>query len=284
MKKLILIFSICLFFPTWGVQRPESMDLEEAPDPLQKIKKLKVKSVSDLSRLSPFRDVVVIQKRYLPKTFRGEVGLSLNGLLNNKFFYSGGINGQVGFFVQEQFGFGISGMVFDRQKRGISKDLIRKNNLYPFTNVESHYYGGAYFKWNPFFGKFAFSFLEDQIVYFDMFFLLGGGVVYITKGTDKDIEEYKKLGLTVVEEKKKNSLNNNVYYVPGKKWWPAGMVGFGQTLALNKDWGLEWNLRWISYYRKLVDERGLNKDEDGFTTDMHLSVGVNYYFPGVKYR
>lgn len=277
MKKLILIFSVFLFFPTWGVQRSESVDWKEAPDPLHKIKKLKVKSVSDLSRLSPFRDVVVIQKRYLPKTFRGEVGLSLNGLLNNKFFYSGGLSGQLGFFVQEQFGFGVSGMAFDRVKRRVATDLKEKNGLTPFTDVESHYYGGAYFKWNPFYGKFAFSFLENQIIYFDMFFLLGGGMVYITKGTDEEIEE-------TLSNPKVESDNPGVYYAPEKKWWPAGMLGFGQTFAINKDWGVEWNLRWIFYHRRLVDGRGSSKVETGWTTDMHLSVGVNYYFPGVKYR
>ena len=279
MKKLILIFFFLLPLTAWGVKGPRGEDLEVAPDPLDKIKKLKVKSVSDLSRLSPFRDVVVIQKRYLPKTFRGEVGVSLNGLLNNKFFYSGGLSGQLGFFVREQFGFGFSGMAFGRIQRVVSKDLIEANGTIPFTNVNSRYYGGGYFKWNPFYGKFAFSFLENRIVYFDMFFLLGGGVIYITKGTSKEIE------ISLASDKlDQEKINQNIYLAPEKNWWPAGMAGFGQTFAMNKDWGLEWNLRWVVYYRKLIDERTNRFVADGWTTDMHLTVGVNYYFPGVKYR
>ncbi|MCY4512218.1 MAG: outer membrane beta-barrel domain-containing protein [Bdellovibrionales bacterium] len=272
MKTLILIFSILLSFSVWGIRGQET-------DSLQKIKKLKVKSVSDLSRLSPFKDVVVIQKRYLPKTFRGEVGLALNGLLNNKFFYSGGMRGQLGFFVQEQFGFGVSGMAFWRAQKDVATDLIEVNGKIPFTNVDSRYYGGGYFKWNPFYGKFAFSFLEDHIIYFDMFFLLGGGVIYVTKGTSKEVET--TIANTKLDPEK---VNPNVYYAPEKKWWPAGMLGFGQTFALNKDWGLEWNLQLIVYYRRLVHDQDSSKHQKGFTTDMHLSVGVNYYFPGVKYR
>ena len=111
-----------------------------------------------------------------------------------------------------------------------------------------------------------------------MFFLLGGGMIYITKGTSKEIE-------TSLASDKLNPdlLNQNVYYAPEKKWWPAGMVGFGQTFALNKNWGFEWNLRWVIYYRKLIHEQNSSIIE-GWTTDMHLSIGVNYYFPGVKYR
>ena len=279
MKHFILTFFILLPLTAWGVR-----DLAEASDSFQKIKKLKVKSVSDLSRLSPFRDVVVIQKRYLPKTFRGEAGLSLTGLLNNKFFISGGLRGQLGFFVREQFGFGVSGMVFGRVLKNVSIDLIENNGIYPFTNVRSRYYGGGYFKWNPFYGKFAFSFLKDRVVYFDMFFLLGGGVIYITKGLSEQIDESIK---EILEEDKSNQdpfSNPNVHYAPTKNWWPAGMFGFGQTFALNKDWGLEWNLRWFIYYRELVHERDSSKVQKGGTTDMHLSIGVNYYFPGVKYR
>ena len=278
MKKFILIFFVLLPLTAWGIKGPRGEDLEVAPDPLDKIKKLKVKSVSDLSRLSPFRDVVVIQKRYLPKTFRGEAGVSLNGLLNNKFFYSGGLSGQLGFFVREQFGFGISGMTFWRIQRIVSRDLIEANAKVPFTNVTSRYYGGGYFKWNPFYGKFAFSFLEDRIVYFDMFFLLGGGVIYITKGTSKEIEQ--SLASDKLDQER---LNPNVYYAPAKNWWPAGMFGFGQTFAINKDWGIEWNLRWVVYYSKIVHERS-KATQDRWDTDLHLTVGVNYYFPGVKYR
>ena len=62
MKKVALIFFVLLPLTAFGIKGPDGEDLEVAPDPIQKIKKLKVKSVSDLSRLSPFRDVVVIQK------------------------------------------------------------------------------------------------------------------------------------------------------------------------------------------------------------------------------
>ena len=283
MKKFVLTFFILLPLTAFGIKGPRGEDLEVAPDPLDKIKKLKVKSVSDLSRLSPFRDVVVIQKRYLPKTFRGEAGISLSGLLNNQFFYSGGLSGQLGFFVREQFGFGVSGMAFGRFQRSVSTDLIEKNKIIPFTNVDSRYYGGGYFKWNPFYGKFAFSFLENRIVYFDMFFLLGGGVIYLTKGTSKEIEQGKE-DIAKLDQEEQEKINQNIYLAPEKNWWPVGMAGFGQTFAINKDWGLEWNLRWVVYYRKLIDERTKQFVADGWTTDMHLTVGVNYYFPGVKYR
>ena len=278
MKKFVLTLFILLPLTAFGIKEPRGEDLEVAPDHLDKIKKLKVKSVSDLSRLSPFRDVVVIQKRYLPKTFRGEAGASLNGLLNNKFFYSGGLSGQLGFFVREQYGFGVSGMAFWRIQRIVSRDLIEANAKVPFTNVTSRYYGGGYFKWNPFYGKFAFSFLKDRIVYFDMFLLLGGGIIYITKGTSQEIEA--SLASDKLDREK---LNRDVYYAPTKKWWPAGMVGFGQTFAVNKDWGLEWNLRWIAYKSKIRHEKDGDVQER-WDTDMHLTVGVNYYFPGVKYR
>ena len=187
MKKIVLIFFVLFSFAIQGAERPKAVDLEPSPDSLQKIKKLKIKSISDLSRLAPFRDVAVIQRRYLPKTFRGELGLSLNGLLNNKFFYSGGLSGELGFFVREKLGFGASGMAFWRMQRAVSKNLQATTGISAFTNAQSRYYGGGYFKWNPVYGKFAFSFLENRIVYFDMFFLLGGGMIYLTRGIDSNL-------------------------------------------------------------------------------------------------
>ena len=279
MKKIIIpVFLVFFSLAGRGMERPDAANMERSPDSLRRIKKLKVKSLSDLSRLSPFRDVAVIQRRYLPKTFRGEAGASLNGLLNNRFFYSGGLSSRLGFFVREQFGFGALGMAFWRVSRAVTRDLKNTNNIVPFTNVESRYYGGGYLKWNPVYGKFAFSFLESRIVYFDMFFLAGFGMIYLKKGTDAETERLLA-GARLDEEQ----VNQNVYFAPVKSWWPAGLAGFGQTFAMSKNWGVTWNLQWIIYHFKAShtkDGRTISRNN----TDIHLSVGVNYYFPGVKYR
>ena len=268
--KLFWICLALLSFPGWGISPPRAVDPKRSSDPIQKIKRLKVKNISDLSRLSPFKDVAVIQRRYLPKTFRGEVGLSLTGLLNNKFFYSGGVSGQLGFFIRERFGFGLDGMALWRAKRTVSKNLMDVNREIPFVPVNPRYYGGAWFKWNPIYGKFAF--LERRIVYFDMFFLMGGGLMGLT-GIDPEIKRAVDSGMEPTNKAVLDSLT--------KPYWPALMLGFGQIFAVNKDAGISWALRFIGYRFDLTGPSGRQSSSQ---VDIHFFFGVNYYFPGAKYR
>ena len=95
MKKITFLFFLSSFVWAETVK-----NLEPSTDNTQKIKKLKIKNLSDLQKLTPFESVSVIQKRYLPKTFRGEFNLSVSSVISHTFFYLGGVSARVGFFSE----------------------------------------------------------------------------------------------------------------------------------------------------------------------------------------
>jgi len=157
-------------------ESPRRELIEESKDlNVQKIKRLKVKDISDLKNLTPFESVSVIQKRYLQKTFRGELNVSLSSIINNKFFYVAGASGHLGFFVRDAHSLGIESYAMGLAEKLVSSDLIKPpNRILPYSFVVSQLYSGVYYKWSPVFGKFAI--LDRDVVYFDMFFTIGMGM------------------------------------------------------------------------------------------------------------
>ena len=106
-----------------------SDELESVPSSDEKVKKMKVKSISDLRNLAPFEDIAVIQKRFLPKTSRGEAGLSLISILNNKFFYLTGVSGRLGYFIREKHGLGVQAYAIAYLNKLFANRLQRPPNI-----------------------------------------------------------------------------------------------------------------------------------------------------------
>ena len=184
-------FFVFLFLSFWqGVSLGESSDsseLEDAPSFEDQVKKMKIKSISDLKHLAPFEDIAVIQKRFLPKTFRGEAGLSLMSILNNKFFYPAGGVMRLGYFIREKHGLGLHGYAIYNWEKRISSRLRVNQDITAYNTIVPRFFVGAYYKWTPVYGKF--SFMNRKIQYFDIFFNFGGGVKYIVSALPKNISE-----------------------------------------------------------------------------------------------
>ncbi len=261
--KITLLFFLVPFL--CFSESPRDDFIEESVDTnLERLKKLKVKTISDLKGLTPFESVSIIQKRYLQKTFRGEISASFSSTINNSFFYFIGGSGHLGFFVREDHGFGLEGYGMYHNTKIIAGDLIGEpNRILPYSFVVSQTYGGVYYKWSPVFGKFAV--LNNNIVYFDMFFTLGGGVTKVTSGITPALQSELK--------------DESPLPAPVKNWVPTGSLGLGQVFALNKNVGLIWNLKWFFYTYQLSGIEGLK-----WHSDLNFSIGVSYYFPGATYR
>lgn len=262
MKHLWLF--VFLFFSFWQpVASGKSSDeleneLEDAPSFEDKVKKIKIKSVSDLRHLAPFEDIAVIQKRFLPKTFRGEAGLSLMSILNNKFFYLAGGAFRLGYFIREKHGLGLQGYAIHNWEKLISSRLRVNQAITAFNHIAPRFFLGVYYKWTPVYGKF--SFMNRKIEYFDIFFNFGGGVKYIVSALPKNVS-----GSGVTR--------------PVRPWAPAGRFSTGQVFALNKDFGATWEFTYYVYFYELLGLQGIR-----WRHDLSLSLGFNYYFPGVSER
>ncbi|MCY4321476.1 MAG: hypothetical protein OXC37_03605 [Bdellovibrionaceae bacterium] len=261
---LFFLFSVSVFAETLD-------NLELSPDDSKSIKQLKIKNLSDLQKLTPKDSVSVIQKRYLPKTFRGEFKLSASTIVNHTFFYLGGVSGTVGFFIREDHGFGLEGFAWlPPLFKMTANDMINPpNQIVPLGVFLSQFYTGVYYKWSPFFGKF--SVLNRKIVYFDMYMTFGGGINWVLDAVDVIVKQLNQTGRKLDER-----YSRQMALAEDK--FPAFSVAVGQTFSMTQDWAFNWELKLINTILKYQNDRTY------FPVDVNFSIGINYYFPGAKYR
>ncbi len=270
----ILVF---LFFLTPLISLSQTLqDLEQAPDTTKRIKQLKIKTLSDLQKITPYESVSVLQKRYLPKTFRGEFGLSAFSIVNHTFFALGGLSVKAGFFIREDHGFGVEAFgLLPPLYKTVTDEMISRpedKGFFPYGNVFFQLYGGAYYKWSPIFGKFAL--LNKKIVYFDMYFSLGAGASRIINAYEQIEKKLVAKGKKIPEGQTPSKLVRDIS--------PTGTVSVGQVFALSKNWAIHWDLKCLVTFFELMNNRG---DVNwAYQTDIGLSLGMNYYFPGASYR
>ena len=265
-SKSLLAF---LFFSFFVSEAQEVENLESVPKK-KSIRKIKIKNVSDLQALTPYASVAVIQKRYLPKTFRGEFNFSIGTIINHTFSYFGGISGKAGFFLREDHGLGVEffGPFFPFAKP-VKNEMIVEQNIIPYTVSTPQLYGGAYYKWSPIFGKF--SVLNKKIIYFDIYFTLGGGVGRFVEDITQDYVR------SLLQKGKK--FDSGIKLL--KPYFFAGNLAVGQVFALNQDLALQWELKWL-YSIIQYEQYGQARRE--IPVNIGFSIGMNYYFPGAGYR
>ena len=216
-KKCLFIFFVFSFsFFSLAQQRGSGFsDLQmedvESPDArfLRKVKTLKAKKLSDLVYLSPFSDVAVIQRRFMPKTGRVSFSALSTFALSSEFFLNPGAEGHLTYHFLEKHGLELSGYYVFTFERGVSGDLdqigVKVSEKLPIANS----FFGLTYKWMPVYGKIAFY--NNQILAFDTFFNLGFGMSGV---------KFQKI-----------------------TWEPVMVVGVGQVFAITRDLGLRWDLR-----------------------------------------
>ena len=218
-KKFLFIFFILSFsFVSLAEQEDnensdlkledtESLDLSF----LKKVKSLRAKKLSDLVYLSPFSDVSVIQRRFMPKTGRVSFSVLSTFTLSSEFFLNPGIEGHLTYHFLEKHGLELSGYYVFTFERSVSNDLdnrleVKVSEEFPIANS----FFGLTYKWMPVYGKIAFY--NNQILAFDTFFNLGFGMSGV---------KFTKI-----------------------IWEPVMVLGIGQVFAITRDLGLRWDLRW----------------------------------------
>ncbi len=205
------------------------------------------KELSDLGRLAPFSDVAVIQKRYLPKTSRFEFFPSLGTILNDVFFFQGVFSGRIGYYFSERYGVEAAGFFVSTTTREVIKDLERRQVLTEsFAFPESYY--GLDFKWTPVYGKMGF--MSKTVVPFDLYFLGG-------------------MGITNTNQKTSPSTFH---------------LGTGQIFALSKWTAFRWDLGFYFYSTKSKVAATGSTAEPSSYMNMHLTLGMSFFFPEASYR
>ena len=176
---------------------------------LKKVQKLNAKKLSDLAELDPFSDVSVIQRRFMPKTGRVNLGLSATSILSNEFFLNVGLSGNFTYHFLEKHGLELGGFYVYEFLRGINKNFNEVVGITASTNAFTSNIGALFsYKWIPIYGKMAL--FDDKMSAFDFFFQLGGGIL---RGKIRGTSE----------------------------WAPTGIFKLGQIFAATRDFAIMWD-------------------------------------------
>lgn len=229
----------------------EEKKAEELNQVQEQIRKEKIERLTDLNTLSPFREISIIQKKYLPKTERFQIYMAGGMTTNSPWFLNLGAKVNISYFFTETFGIELGGMFLSNSEREVSKEIRENNRLQPekFVNTKSHY--GADLVWAPIYGKV--SFVNNRIIPFDMYFSAGVG------SSSTNSQEG----------------TNTTFH-----------IGTGQIFALSKSMAFRWDYSWNMYKATPVADSslGTGTPESNNYNDLILTAGVSFFFPEVSNR
>ena len=213
-------------------------------------KNMQMRSVTDLNQLSPFSDVSVIQKKYLPKTGRFQLFTAAGLTTNSPWFLNLGARVNLGYNFTESFGLEATGLFLTNSALDAAKDIKNNNNLQPDKFVVTKGYLGLDLVWSPIYGKITDH--DNKIIPFDMYFSGGAG-----------------LSNTTAQEKNVTTFH----------------LGTGQIFALSKSMAFRWDYSWHFFQATPVqDAASTNAPSKGSYNDLILTAGVSFFFPEASYR
>ena len=213
------------------------------------------KGFKNLEKLSSFKNIVVLQRRYFPKTQR--VFLSLRGasIINDAYFAVNGFGAEGGFYLTEHWGLNFEYIKFNSYKKQHTEKLIEDRSvLSSFTYPIKRTSVGI--KWVPMYGKIAFR--DKKITYFDHYFSLGYGSIELVSGSS-----------------------------------PLIYIGTGQIFPFNKNWAFQWELVFNRYEAKdILDksavivekERKTERELEQKFDTLIFNIGLTFFYPGADYR
>ena len=209
----------------------------------------KMQSVSDLDSLTPFNDIAVIQKRFLPKSQRFEFNPNVGLVTNNAFFMTTYVQARLAYAFTEKLAMEFTFAMFMDQKYKVTEDLKDDALVDTKSLLLPDSYYGADLRWSPIYGKMGM--FSDGIVPFDMYFSAGGGIM----STNQDTTPF------------------------------AMHAGTGQIFAVNKWMAFRWDLSMYFYTTAVKSaDAGSTATTDQSFTDVQLSLGMSFFFPDATYR
>ena len=234
--------------PETPLNAPENTNVESASEnePVKKIENL-----TDLNKLSAFREISVIQKKYLPKTERFQLFAGAGTTTNSPWFLNLGVKVNIGYYFTESLGIELSGIFLTNSEREVAKEIRTNNQLQPEKFINTKNYAGLDLVWAPIYGKLTM--LNNRIIPFDMYFSLGGG----TSST--------------------NSQEGSV---------PTFHIGAGQIFAVSKSMAIRWDYSWTMFQATPIPDNILSAGgaQKNTYNDLILTAGLSFFFPEAKYR
>lgn len=200
---------------------------------------------STLGRLSPFREVTVLQRKFLPKTGRFQLHGALGLIANDPFFSTTQFSVRAGYFFIESLSAELTYMGMQTTQRQVVKDLKEIQGVTTDNLVTPKSYVGLNLMYVPFYGKMTYK--NQKIIPFDWFFTAGYGTTAAESDSGKE----------------------NVGTFSG---------GTGQLFALSKSFALRWDLTWNRF-----NSTGIDGSKQAFN-NLFVTIGGSFFFPEATYR
>lgn len=135
---------------------------------------------SGLGTLSPFKEVSVIQKRFLPKTGRFQLFGGGTLVTNDPFFNTIGAVGKASYFLSETWGVELNYFGLSTSTRQGTDDLRNNLNVSTENLVYPKSFIGGDIVFVPVYGKMTW--FNERIVPFDLYFSAGYGTTETQSG------------------------------------------------------------------------------------------------------
>lgn len=208
----------------------------EAQDMLNQVpvEKNEVKEFKDLGRLAPFKEVSVIQKRFLPKTGRFQFFAGASLITNQPWFFQGGLNLRLGYNFLETLGLELSYSMMSNSERQVAKEAFDEHGIKADVIAYAKNFSGALLQWSPVYGKM--SWFNSRIIPFDLYFNIGAGSVDVSSGSSAS----------------------------------AFQAGTGQVFAISKAMAFRWDFSLLTYEVNSQLEKNSRRNDLLLTTGISL--------------
>lgn len=206
--------------------------------------------ISDLGKLSPFSEISVIQKRFLPKTERFQLFLGIATITNDPWFYGIGLGGRFGYSFKENLAAELNFTFVNTSEKDAVKDLKSQSSVATQSLVTAKNNLGVDLVWTPIYGKL--SLFNKRIVPFDMYFAGGLGQTSLTNATSGSATAFH--------------------------------FGGGQIFAMSKGVAFRWDLSYYGYQATPATTAGVDNASVSQFNNLLLTIGASFFFPEAKYR
>lgn len=188
----------------------QTQEVEEKP-------KIENMQFSDLGKLAPFKEVSVIQKRYMPKTTRFQIYGGPTLVTNDPFFITAGLQVKTAFYFSETIGVELNYFALGSTEKQTTQELrsiqgVKTEGLV-FPNVVT----AADVTYVPMYGKFTW--FNKKIIPFDHYFSLGYGLSQVNTGS----------GVGTLH------------------------LATGQIFSISKSYAVRWDFSWNAYSTTGID-------------------------------
>lgn len=206
-----------------------------------------MKDFQGLTGLAPFKEISIIQKRFMPKTGRFELFGGGTIVTNDPFFNTIGGVAKLGYFLSETWGVELNYFGLTTAERDATKELQDIQNVATESLAYPKSYMGVDVMWAPIYGKMTW--FNDRIIPFDLYFSGGYGTTNTSSGEN------------------------------------AGTIHIatGQIFSLTKSVAFRWDFSWNFFNASFVNSQTGNKETNSFN-NLFLTVGMSWFFPEATYR